>query len=319
MMTRLRQASGVEGVGLHDLRRTYRSALADLGVREEIAEAMIAHRRSDLVSRYNRAELWDQRREAAEKLDVMARERHFAHRGRRGRQRRADFTPGEARCRPSAVGQRDTLTRAGKTGRGRPRAGAMIERDDPVDDLVPVDDPRVTAFRKLLYDADEWRSAGAGRNDRKAAYDEAGVLVGRLRDLMIETPFLDVMRDRMAMEWETTPVNPEWPQEAADQRRTLMATKRAVVDLGAAFLGPGSTPSPATSSCGPRARHRLSTTKSRAPRSTVTTRLLWTPQSSSPFASRTTMLDSMDQTGEPSTPKFIPASAMTRETLGMRW
>jgi integrase len=70
MMTRLRQASGVAGVGLHDLRRTFRSALADLGVREEIAEAMIAHRRSGLVARYNRAELWDQRREAAEKLDA---------------------------------------------------------------------------------------------------------------------------------------------------------------------------------------------------------------------------------------------------------
>ena len=70
LMTRLREASAVAGVGLHDLRRTYRSVLADLGVREEIAEAMIAHRRSGLVARYNRAELWDQRREAAEKLDV---------------------------------------------------------------------------------------------------------------------------------------------------------------------------------------------------------------------------------------------------------
>jgi hypothetical protein len=62
-----------------------------------------------------------------------------------------------------------------------------------------------------------------------------------LRDLMIETPFLDVVRDRMATAWETTPVNPEWPQDAADQRRTLMSLKRAVVDLGPAFLGPGST------------------------------------------------------------------------------
>jgi hypothetical protein len=39
-------------------------------VREEIAEAMIAHRRSGLVARYNRAELWDQRRDAAEKLEA---------------------------------------------------------------------------------------------------------------------------------------------------------------------------------------------------------------------------------------------------------
>ena len=31
---------------------------------------MIAHRRSGLVARYNRAELWAQRRDAAEKLDA---------------------------------------------------------------------------------------------------------------------------------------------------------------------------------------------------------------------------------------------------------
>ena len=36
LMTRLRQVSGVNHVGLHDLRRTYRSALADLGVRGKI-------------------------------------------------------------------------------------------------------------------------------------------------------------------------------------------------------------------------------------------------------------------------------------------
>jgi integrase len=68
LVARLRRDSGVD-VSLHDLRRTYRSALADLGVREEIAEAMIAHRRPDLVARYNRAELWAQRRAAAEAYD----------------------------------------------------------------------------------------------------------------------------------------------------------------------------------------------------------------------------------------------------------
>jgi integrase len=66
----LRQASGVEGFGLHDLRRTYRSALADLGVREELAELMIAHRRTGLIARYNKAQLWDQRREAAATYDA---------------------------------------------------------------------------------------------------------------------------------------------------------------------------------------------------------------------------------------------------------
>ena len=115
----------------------------------------------------------------------------------------------------------------------------MISRNE--DDLVPVDDPRVTAYRKVLYDTDEWKSGRAGRNDRETAYDEAGVLLGRLRDLIIEASFLDVVRDRMAMAWNITAINPEWPQDAADQRRTLMSLKRAVVDMGPAFLGPGST------------------------------------------------------------------------------
>ena len=78
MMTRLRQVSGVEGVGLHDLRRTYRSALADLGVREEIAEAMIAHRRSGLVARYNRAEFWDPAARRGRELDAWLAESSLA-------------------------------------------------------------------------------------------------------------------------------------------------------------------------------------------------------------------------------------------------
>jgi integrase len=71
LVARLRGNSGVD-VSLHDLRRTYRSVLADLGVREEIAEALIAHQRSDLVARYNRAELWGQRRAAADAYDGWA-------------------------------------------------------------------------------------------------------------------------------------------------------------------------------------------------------------------------------------------------------
>ena len=70
LVARLRRDSSVD-VSLHDLRRTYRSAMADLGVREEIAEAMIAHQPSDLVARYNRAELWAQRRAAAESFDAL--------------------------------------------------------------------------------------------------------------------------------------------------------------------------------------------------------------------------------------------------------
>ena len=132
---------------------------------------------------------------------------------------------------------------------------------------------------------------------------------------MIQTPFLDVMRDRMAMEWETTPVNPEWPQDAADQRRTLMAMKRAVVDLGPAFLGPGSTL--IAGDLVMRAAGSPSLIDAKIPR---TKKYGYNPAlmdaaKPSPFASRTTMLDSRDRTGEPSTPKSIPASAMTREKV----
>ena len=88
LLTRLRLESGVAGVGLHDLRRTYRSTLADLGVREEIAEAMIAHLRSDLVSRYNRAELWAQRRAAAGVFDAWL---SASSRERKARRRPTSF------------------------------------------------------------------------------------------------------------------------------------------------------------------------------------------------------------------------------------
>lgn len=70
LLTRLRTASDVDGVGLHDLRRTFRSALADLGVPEPLAEAMIAHKRPDLIARYNRGEQWTLRVEAADRFDA---------------------------------------------------------------------------------------------------------------------------------------------------------------------------------------------------------------------------------------------------------
>jgi integrase len=66
----LRQASGVMGFGLHDLRRTFRTALADLNVSTEVAEAAIAHKRTGLIARYDRSKLWTQRREAAETYDA---------------------------------------------------------------------------------------------------------------------------------------------------------------------------------------------------------------------------------------------------------
>jgi integrase len=69
MVERLRAESGVD-FSLHDMRKTFRSALADLDVNDDVAEIMIAHQRRGLAAIYNKAKLWDQRREAADRYDA---------------------------------------------------------------------------------------------------------------------------------------------------------------------------------------------------------------------------------------------------------
>jgi integrase len=69
MVGRLRAESGVD-FSLHDMRKTFRSALADLDVNDDVGEVMIAHQRRGLAAVYNKAKLWDQRREAADKYDA---------------------------------------------------------------------------------------------------------------------------------------------------------------------------------------------------------------------------------------------------------
>jgi hypothetical protein len=141
------------------------------------------------------------------------------------------------------------------------------------DDLVPIDDPRVTEYRRWLHDADQWRATRAERRDAEAARDAAGELIGRFGDLMIATPFLDIMGKRMAAEWETAAVNPDWSKIAANQRRLLLALGQAIIDFGRAFL-PAACPhcSPSTSSRVPKARRRSSARISHPPAGTATTR-----------------------------------------------
>lgn len=62
---KLRTASGVLFTP-HDLRRTMRTGLTDLGVDFDTAELMLGHQRDDLVRRYDKAERWAARVEAAE-------------------------------------------------------------------------------------------------------------------------------------------------------------------------------------------------------------------------------------------------------------
>ena len=66
----LRRLSGVDDVKMHDLRRTFRSNLADLGVEEALAEMLIAHKRNDLIRRYDRATRLMLRRQAIGKHDA---------------------------------------------------------------------------------------------------------------------------------------------------------------------------------------------------------------------------------------------------------
>jgi integrase len=51
LVAALKDASGVDIAGLHDLRRTVRTLMSRLGVAEDIAELAIGHQRADLVAR----------------------------------------------------------------------------------------------------------------------------------------------------------------------------------------------------------------------------------------------------------------------------
>ena len=57
----LKAAMNDERVAHHGLRRGYRSGIAELGVRTEVAELMIGHARGGLIGLYDKSELWDER------------------------------------------------------------------------------------------------------------------------------------------------------------------------------------------------------------------------------------------------------------------
>jgi integrase len=59
-------SAGVADFTLHDLRRTFRSGLSQLGVDADIAELMLNHARADLVERYDREPRWAERVSAAQ-------------------------------------------------------------------------------------------------------------------------------------------------------------------------------------------------------------------------------------------------------------
>jgi hypothetical protein len=104
------------------------------------------------------------------------------------------------------------------------------------DDLVPVDDERVTTFRRLLAQSDAWRASHDTRNDAQAISEDAAAIVGGLRDTLMGAGLADVIHNRFKTEALETSVDPEWSNEAAADRRSLMGVARVLYDLGGAML-----------------------------------------------------------------------------------
>lgn len=67
---RIQQLSGTSGWSLHDLRRTFRTKLAELKVPHEVAERLIGHRLGGVAAIYNHHAYADEKREAIDQLDA---------------------------------------------------------------------------------------------------------------------------------------------------------------------------------------------------------------------------------------------------------
>lgn len=63
-----KQLGTIEHFVVHDLRRTFRTLLSELGVTEEVAEACLNHAPGKLIKTYNRNRYFEERRQALEKL-----------------------------------------------------------------------------------------------------------------------------------------------------------------------------------------------------------------------------------------------------------
>ena len=86
----------------------------------------------------------------------------------------------------------------------------------------------------------QWLATRAERNDQEATYDEAGELIAGFQNLVLASPFPYLMHERIATEWETAVINPEWSERAAKDRRVLLGWARIMHDFGQA-LGIGNS------------------------------------------------------------------------------
>ncbi len=70
LLRRAHAASGTKDWTIHDLRRSFRSKLTDLGVAFETAEACIAHAPAELTQVYDRSAQWAQRKAATQAFSL---------------------------------------------------------------------------------------------------------------------------------------------------------------------------------------------------------------------------------------------------------
>ena len=108
-------------------------------------------------------------------------------------------------------------------------------------DLAPIDDEFVTAFRRLLARARTWCSTRESQNDADLVNDEAAGIVGDLRDLVISAGLAEPLHHRFRVEAMDEEANPVWPNEAVEARRTLLGAVRVLMEFGPALIpGPHS-------------------------------------------------------------------------------
>ena len=60
----LRELTKLEDIRPHDFRRTCRTHLSSLGIRSEVAEAVLAHAQGEIEATYNIWSYWPERKEA---------------------------------------------------------------------------------------------------------------------------------------------------------------------------------------------------------------------------------------------------------------
>jgi integrase len=66
MLAKLQSRSGAKGWTLHDLRRTYRTFLGEMGFDIDLSERMLSHKRDSLIEQYDKSSRWPERVAAAQ-------------------------------------------------------------------------------------------------------------------------------------------------------------------------------------------------------------------------------------------------------------